>query len=76
MVPANAGYQSLENQLYRVEIHSGADISGGKVTFKWSRDNGSVVTSWLSQTGNNLAVSSTGRDADSWFRSRSVDRTH
>lgn len=62
MVPANAGYRSLENQLYRVEIHDGGDISG-KVTFKWSRDNGSVVTSWLGQTGNSLTVSSTGRDA-------------
>ena len=62
VVPATAGYRSLENQLYRVEIHDGGDISG-KVTFKWSRDNGSVVTSWLGQTGNNLTVSSTGRDA-------------
>ncbi len=62
MVPANAGYRSLENQLYRVEIHDGGDISG-KVTFKWSRDNGSVVTSWLGQSGNTLTVSSIGRDA-------------
>jgi hypothetical protein len=35
------GYQRLENQLYRVEIHTrGAD---GTATFKWSRENGSVV---------------------------------
>lgn len=35
------GYQRLENRLYRVEIHrpGGAD----EATFKWSRDNGSVV---------------------------------
>jgi hypothetical protein len=30
----------LENRLYRVEIHTVAD---GQVTFKWSRENGSVV---------------------------------
>jgi hypothetical protein len=33
-------YRSLENQLYRVEIHHGAS---GTATFKWSRDNGTVA---------------------------------
>jgi hypothetical protein len=45
----------LENQLYRVEIHRpgpgavrGIKAPENKVaTFKWSRDNGSVVASWL-----------------------------
>ena len=40
IVPARAGYRGLENQLYRVEVHT-ADT--GKETFKWSRENGSVV---------------------------------
>lgn len=48
-------YRGLENQLYRVEIHQtgsgvvrGAAVVPDKVaTFKWSRDNGSVVASWL-----------------------------
>jgi hypothetical protein len=35
------GYTGLENRLYRVEIHDGSQ--GGAPTFKWSRDNGSVV---------------------------------
>jgi ABC-type transport system substrate-binding protein len=35
------GYCGLENQLYRVEIHGGGDL--GTATFKWSRENGSVV---------------------------------
>ncbi len=35
-------YQGAENQLYRVEIHQGGAIAGGP-TFKWSRENGSVV---------------------------------
>lgn len=40
-VPARAGYRRLENQLYRVEIHAGG--TGDNATFKWSRDNGSVI---------------------------------
>lgn len=39
-VPAGVPYRGVENQLYRVEIHSGG--SAGRATFKWSRDNGSV----------------------------------
>jgi hypothetical protein len=62
-IPASAGYRSLENQLYRVEIHAGGDIAGGGVTFKWSRDNGTVVTSWLAQAGQDLSVASVGPDS-------------
>jgi len=41
-------YRGAENQLYRVEIHTGnIDINGnpagGTPSFKWSRENGSVV---------------------------------
>ncbi len=60
-VPAAAGYTRLENQLYRVEVHDGGDLGAG-ATFKWSRDNGTVVTEWLSQDGKNLTVRSLGRD--------------
>jgi hypothetical protein len=38
--PTPAPYRGFENQLYRVEIHTGG--RAGKATFKWSRDNGSV----------------------------------
>lgn len=38
-------YLGVENHLYRVEIHQGGEA--GEATFKWSRDNGSVVTAWL-----------------------------
>jgi hypothetical protein len=49
------GYRGLENQLYRVEIHTdGAD--GGLRTFKWSRDNGSVMAAWEATDGNQLIV--------------------
>jgi Family of unknown function (DUF6519) len=38
---APGGYLGVENNLYRVEIHDGGDL--GAASFKWSRDNGSVV---------------------------------
>jgi Family of unknown function (DUF6519)/Right handed beta helix region len=41
-LPPLAGYQGVENQLYRVEVHVGGPA--GAATFKWSRENGSVVT--------------------------------
>lgn len=64
-VPPSAGYKRLENQLYRVEIHKGSDASGGP-TFKWSRDNGSVVVaiSEFAVDGANTKIRTTslGRD--------------
>lgn len=54
------GYRSLENQLYRVEVHKGGNL--GVATFKWSRDNGSIVTRWEDQNVNNLTVAGAGRD--------------
>jgi len=46
--PDTPGYTGLENQLYRIEIHE-AGVAGS-ATFKWSRDNGSVVAPVL-ETG-------------------------
>lgn len=69
LIPAGAGYQRLENQLYRVEIHEGGTFEGaGKTTvsFKWSRENGSIVTAWEDQSGPNLeflTVTNPGRDS-------------
>lgn len=67
IVPPKAGYRRLENQLYRVEIHKGGTLDGGagssKPTFKWSRDNGSIVTQWLGKNNDDLTVSSIGRDS-------------
>lgn len=42
IIAPGGGYRGLENRLYRVEIHGGSDSEEGP-TFKWSRDNGSVV---------------------------------
>lgn len=46
-IAADARYRGCENQLYRVEIHQGS-LAGtatapGTASFKWSRENGSVV---------------------------------
>ncbi|KAA0068655.1 DUF6519 domain-containing protein [Rhodanobacter sp. T12-5] len=41
VIAADARYRGCENQLYRVEIHQGG--LAGTATFKWSRENGSVV---------------------------------
>jgi hypothetical protein len=63
---AAAGYQGLENQLYRVEIHHGGDLNSA--TFKWSRENGSVVTALTSVNGAIVTVSSLGPDTNLGFQ--------
>lgn len=63
-IPVQAGYRRLENQLYRVEIHDGSTAPAP--SFKWSRDNGSVVTravSWPPGTTDQITVASTGPDS-------------
>jgi len=57
ITPPDAGYRGAENQLYRVEIHTGG--KAGQATYKWSRENGSVVARWLDTDGNNLILDST-----------------
>ena len=65
LIPPGAGYRRLENQLYRVEIHAGGDID--TATFKWSRENGSVVTGWTDQDGDVLMIAGEGRDENLGF---------
>ncbi len=60
-VPPGGGYRRLENQLYRVEIHDPGPP--GTATFKWSRDNASVVARWLAKQNDDLTVSRPSRDA-------------
>lgn len=65
IIAPDARYRGAENQLYRVEIHQGG--SAGQATFKWSRDNGSIVTDWLGGTGNQLQVANVrGFCAGAW----------
>jgi hypothetical protein len=44
-IAPDASYRGPENQLYRVEIHDPGvlNVAGSAPTFKWSRDNGSVL---------------------------------
>lgn len=61
------GYQRLENQHYRVEIHGlGPD---GTATFKWSRENGSVVVPWQERNGRQLTMGSAAGDLQRRFAS-------
>jgi hypothetical protein len=63
VVPSDSRYRGLENQLYRVEVHAGGDAA--EATFKWSRDNGSVVfplAALVRPTDTMLALVHLGRD--------------
>lgn len=53
------GFTGLENQLYRVQVHS---LDGNRPRILWSRDNGSVVTAWTGSNGDQLEVAGIGRD--------------
>lgn len=73
------GYRGLENQLYRVEIHT-PSTADSKVnpTFKWSRENGSVTAAWLSVDGDDLLVegihdTARGFSAGQWVELTSLE---
>jgi hypothetical protein len=62
ITPPESRYRGAENQLYRVEIHKGGTADGG-ATFKWSRENGSVIFP-IDEIGEGwVKVKDLGRDA-------------
>ena len=76
IVPATSGYLGVENQLYRVEVHTGGTAPGTDTadgpTFKWSRENGTAefrivaiadVETKASDQVMTVTVTSLGRDA-------------
>ena len=63
-IPPQSGFRGLENQLYRVEIHTGGDRDHAK--FKWSRDNGTVTTR-IKVNGNTITAESLGKDTNLGF---------
>jgi hypothetical protein len=69
ILPPDAKYRGPENQLYRVEIHTGGTVdSVPRATFKWSKDNGCVATRWLATEGNDLVVANArGFEAGIWI---------
>jgi hypothetical protein len=60
ITPPNSRYRGTENQLYRVEIHRSG--KAGTATFKWSRDNGSVVFPVREFGGGTVTLGDLGRD--------------
>ncbi len=74
IVPDASGFRGLENQLYRVQIHrgnfdpnAGSGQNGDAPTFKWSRDNGSVVASLLEVSDLNLTIDRLGAGGANGF---------
>lgn len=60
-LPPTGGYRGLENQTYRIEVHTGG--APGTATFKWSRDNASVVQPVVEMASpTSLRLASVGRD--------------
>ena len=78
-----ARYRGIENQLYRVEVHRGGPALDSSdpnqqtpATFKWSRDNATVVATLKHREGDRLIVSGL-RDFSRWFTAGSwVEITH
>lgn len=69
LIAPDAKYRGQENQLYRIEIHDSgtAGTNGQKATFKWSKDNGSIVCRIVEFFGNELTVDkSHGFEAKNW----------
>lgn len=66
-------YFGPENQLYRVEVHEVEDETSTadndlEATFKWSRNNGSIVFPITTLTGNTVVVANFGSDRCSALR--------
>ena len=75
LISPDSRYRGAENQLYRVEIHKGGialpsdDPGGSKVditkvaTFKWSRENGSVIFPITDVSGKVISLRDLGRES-------------
>ncbi len=67
--PVAVPYRGVENQLYRVEVHTGGRAD--RATFKWSRDNGSVEFAIESLEGPDAHGELTARLKRLWIDARS-----
>jgi hypothetical protein len=63
VLPPQAGYRGLGTQLYRVEVHDPGSLN--VATFKWSRENGSIVSKVhdIISSENKIVVSDTDKDS-------------
>lgn len=59
-LPPDSGYRSVENHLYRVEIHTASGLA--KPHYKWSRDNAMHRTRYALIEDGGLVADSLGRD--------------
>lgn len=60
-IPPGSGYRRLENQLYRIEVHKAGQADGG-ATFKWQRDNGTIVVKATDFDEKTITVTDIGKD--------------
>lgn len=61
VIPPESRYRGIENQLYRVEIHRGG--RDGEASFKYSRENATVVFPIRSIEGTEVTLEDLGRDS-------------
>ena len=63
IIPPNGGYRGTENRLYRLEVHDPGPL--GTASFKWSRDNASIVTPVIAINAgrDQLTVSQVAKDS-------------
>jgi len=59
VIAPDASFSGPENQLYRVEVHTGGAYDGATQTFKWSRENGSVAFPIVKLTATTTSTAST-----------------
>lgn len=75
LISSAGGYQRLENQLYRVQIHTG-EAKSAAPTFLWSRDNGIVRAGLtgidVSGSETTLTLDRLGRDEELSFTAGAV----
>jgi len=77
LVEPEARYRGVENQLYRVEIHQGSDPDSSKVvTFKWSRENASVVAAIEGIEDKTLTISGIHDQTRGFEKLQWVELTH
>ncbi len=65
LISPEASYRGPENQLYRVEIHRPGEVTAAtaRPTFKWSRENASVVFPVTAINSEVVSLEHLGRDA-------------
>jgi hypothetical protein len=66
VISPEASYRGAENQLYRVEIHDGGTTK--TATYKWSRENGSVIFPIASLGDAGATLGHAGRDRRSGLK--------